>query len=89
MNNTVNLCDGRQVSSASEEWRQECLAVHTHVQNLRGRSLAQRREYMRALEHRAGPELARRVADAYAKDWEARKAAQATPQPTTTTESNP
>lgn len=75
MNNPVTLCDGRQVDSASEDWRQECLAVHTHVQNLRGRSLQQRREYLRALEHRAGPELALRVTDAYAKDWEARKAA--------------
>lgn len=72
---TVTLADGRQVDSASEDWRQECLAVHTHVQNLRGRSLAQRREYLRALQHRTGAELALRVTDAYAKDWEARKAA--------------
>lgn len=89
MTAVVTLCDGRQVDSASEEWRQECLAVHTHMVNLRGRALAQRREYLRALEHRAGAELARRVADAYAKDWEARKAAKAAPQPITTTESQP
>lgn len=75
MSTTVTLCDGREVDSASEEWRQECLAVHTHVANLRGRSLAQRREYLRAIESRAGAELALRVGEAYAKDWEARKAA--------------
>lgn len=75
MTHLVTLCDGRQVDSASEEWRKECLAVHTHVQNLRGRSLNQRREYLRALQHGSGPELALRVSDAYAKDWEDRKAA--------------
>lgn len=79
MSTTVTLCDGRQVDSASEEWRQECLAVHAHVQNLRGHSLAQRREYLRALQHRAGDELALRVTDAYGKDWEARKAAMKAP----------
>lgn len=72
---TVTLADGREVDSASEEWREECLAVHTHVDNLRGRSLAQRREYLRALQQRMGDEFALRVTDAYAKDWAARKAA--------------
>ena len=44
MSRLVTLCDGRQVDSASEEWRQECLVVHTHVSNLRDRPLGQRRD---------------------------------------------
>lgn len=84
MSTTVTLCDGSQVDSASEAWRQECLAVHTHVVNLRGMGLAQRRAYLDRLRGGAGcsakAELARRVAAAYAKDFQARKAA--TEQPT-------
>lgn len=82
MSNTVTLCDGREVDSASEEWRQECLAVHTHVVNLRGMTLAQRRAYVDRLRGGAGcgakAELARRVTAAYAKDFQDRKSANKT-----------
>lgn len=78
----VTLCDGTQVDSSSEAWRQECLAVHTHVVNLRGLRLPQRRAYIDRLRGGAGcgatAELARRVAAAYAADFQARKNASTT-----------
>ncbi len=71
----VTLADGRQVPDDSPEWRAECLARHGHVCHLRACTLPARRAYLAALERSEGAEIALRVADAYLKDRERRKAA--------------
>lgn len=70
MNNTVILLDGRQVDSASEDWRHECEARAIAAPP----SLAQRREWMEALEHRRGKAEADRLRTTMTALWKARKA---------------
>lgn len=67
--NTVALLDGRQVDSASEEWRHECEARYIAALP----SLAQRREWIQALEHRRGKAEADRLRTTMKALWKAKK----------------
>lgn len=70
MSNTVTLIDGRQVDSESEDWRHECEARAIAALP----SLAQRREWMQALEHRRGKAEADRIRTTMTALWKAKKA---------------
>jgi hypothetical protein len=88
---TSRLPDGREVDTASDEWRRHCLArweaaqpeCNRHVANLqRTRGADARREYLATLE-RADKSMADRVRVEFARWWEAeqkrRAAARSTP----------
>jgi len=79
---TALMPDGREVDTASEEWRLECLrrytaeqpAVDRHVATLlRMGNRQQRAEYATALAERDGQALADRVKAAFLRAWEARQ----------------
>ena len=83
---TVTLRDGRQVDSASEEWRAECLQrweeakpeCDRHVRELQGiRSTDGRRAYLSELESRGQKSMADRVRVEFAKWWKAQQQARA------------
>lgn len=65
----VTLLDGRQVDSASEDWRHECEARMVAGR----RTLDERREYLDAVERRRGKASADRLRDTMRQLWEARK----------------
>ena len=74
---TVTLIDGREVDSASPEWRAETLARQQaddarHIANLMRLMLTQRRDYLENLLERHGPVTAQRVRDAFSAAWAAR-----------------
>lgn len=71
---TVTLIDGTEVDSASESWRLECAVRYQHVLNLRRLTLQQRRDYIDTVERKHGAEAARRLREAYTKDWQCRQA---------------
>jgi len=62
---TVTLHDGRQVDSASEEWRHECEAR----QILRMRSIKARREALNAIERSRGKAEADRLRETMKALW--------------------
>lgn len=66
---TVSLLDGRQVDSASEEWRHECEA--RAIVELP--TLVDRRMYLDEVERRRGSDAAKRLRDTMMQIWEARK----------------
>lgn len=65
----VTLLDGRQVDSASEEWRHECEARMVAARP----SLAQRREYLAEVERRRGAAAAEQLRQTMKQLWEARR----------------
>lgn len=66
---SVTLLDGRQVDSASEEWRHE-----TEARAIAARpTLAERRMYLDEVEHRRGAAAADRLRETMKQLWEARK----------------
>lgn len=65
----VTLLDGREVDSASEEWRHECEA--RAVADLR--TLDERRAWLEAVEKRRGKPAADRLRATMKALWEARK----------------
>lgn len=80
---TVTLHDGREVDSASPEWRDECLRVwkarqpevDRHVatmQRMTGRQ--DRATYLQQLTQREGDPFAQRVKADFLKAWEKRTA---------------
>ena len=75
MSNTVTLIDGRQVDSASPEWRAECLQRQRHVDTLKRLLLRQdRADYLEAVERTEGAEAARRLRESFHLAWEKSKA---------------
>ena len=64
----VVLVDGREVSSASEEWRHECEARYI----LKLPSLEQRRAWLADLERRRGKAAVDRLRDTMSQLWRAR-----------------
>lgn len=75
MSNTVTLTDGRQVDSASPEWRAECLQRQRHVDTLMRLLLRQdRADYLAAVERTEGAEAARRLRENFQLAWEKSKA---------------
>lgn len=78
--NTVTLIDGRQVSSASPEWRAECLQRHNHMQTMgRLRTTDGRREYIAAVARKEGTEAAERLKREFLRLWDERKASESAP----------
>ena len=73
----VTLSNVDQVPSDSLLWREECLQRHRHVENLRKLTVVERRAYVSDVAHREGNEAGKRLTEAYAKDFEKRKAAEA------------
>lgn len=65
----VTLLDGREVDSASEEWRHECEA--RAIADLR--TLDERRAWLETLEKRRGKADADRLRATMKALWEARK----------------
>jgi hypothetical protein len=66
---TVTLLDGRQVDSASEDWRHECEARAIAARP----TLAERRMYLDEVERRRGAAAAERLRETMKQLWEARK----------------
>lgn len=66
---TVTLLDGRQVDSASEDWRHECEARAIAARP----TLAERRMYLDEVERRRGTAAAERLRETMKQLWEARK----------------
>jgi len=62
---TVTLIDGREVDSASEEWRAECEARHV----LSMRDIGRRREYLAAITKRRGEAHGKMLADLVRAVW--------------------
>lgn len=74
----VTLSNGDKVPSDSLQWREECATRWLHVQTLRSiGERANRQAYIAAIAHREGSEAGKRLTEAYAKDFETRKAAEA------------
>lgn len=65
----VKLADGREVDSSSEDYRHECEARAIAALP----TLAQRREWMQALEHRRGKAEADRLRTTMTALWKAKK----------------
>lgn len=63
------LLDGREVDSASEDWRHECEARAVAARP----TLAERREYLDLVERRRGRAAAERLRETMKQLWEARK----------------
>lgn len=64
---TVTLIDGRQVDSASEDWRLE-----TEARELLRRNTAERREYLATVERKRGEQAAETLKAVFLKLWERR-----------------
>lgn len=75
MSSLVTLATGEVVDSADPAWRDECAARFRHVQSMRSLGLEGRRVYLESVGRKEGPLAEQRLREAYAKDWEARKAA--------------
>mgnify|MGYP006347329143 CR=1 FL=1 len=74
----VRLANGDKVPSDSLAWRDECATRWRHVMTLRSISeRVNRQSYIAAVAHREGSEAGKRLTEAYAKDFETRKAAEA------------
>ena len=73
---TVMLIDGREVSTDSPEWRDECLARHRHVLKLRRLDRWARHDYVARVRRSEGDLAADRLVQSYGDDFERRKAAQ-------------
>ena len=65
----VTLLDGRQVDSASEDWRHECEARAIAARP----TLAERRMYLDEVARRRGTAAADRLRETMKQLWEARK----------------
>jgi len=65
----VTLIDGRQVDSASEDWRHECEARAIAARP----TLAERREYLDLVERRRGKPAADRLRATMKQLWEAKQ----------------
>jgi hypothetical protein len=71
MARTVILIDGREVDSASPEWREECLQRQRHVDTLlRLNSRQERAQYLEAVRQAEGEEAARRLKVKFLAQWE-------------------
>ncbi len=66
--NTVTLLDGREVDSASEEWRHECEARSIAARP----TLDERRQYLSEVERRRGKDAADRLRETMKQLGEAR-----------------
>lgn len=72
---TVILIDGREVSTDSEEWRQECLQRHRHVCTLlRLTTRQERAQYLETVRQAEGEEAARRLKLKFLAEWEKSRA---------------
>lgn len=76
MSNLVTLATGEVVDSADPAWRDECLTRHRHVQSMRSLGLEGRRDYLARVKAAEGEIAAQRLREAFAKDWDERKAAE-------------
>ena len=65
---TVALLDGREVDSASEDWRHETEARHIMALS----TLADRRAWLAAIEHRRGKAAADALRVTMGRIWEAK-----------------
>ena len=65
----VKLIDGRQVGSASEDWRHETEARHIAALP----TLADRRAWLETIEHKRGKEAADRLRQTMGEIWKARQ----------------
>ena len=65
----VKLIDGRQVDSASDEWRHETEARHIAALP----TLADRRAWLETIEHKRGKEAADRLRQTMGEIWKARQ----------------
>ncbi|WP_062196487.1 DUF7696 family protein [Caldimonas taiwanensis] len=75
MARTVILIDGREVDSASPEWREECLQRHRHVDTLlRLCTRQERAQYLEAVRQAEGEEAARRLKLKFLAEWEKSRA---------------
>lgn len=75
MARTVILIDGREVDSASSEWREECLQRHRHVDTLlRLCTRQERAQYLEAVRKAEGEEAARRLKLMFLAQWEKSRA---------------
>jgi hypothetical protein len=72
--NTVTLINGTQVATDSDAWREECLVRHRHVQNLRRLDRLGCHDYLTRVRRAEGDVAGDRLQQAYADDWERRKA---------------
>ena len=72
---TVQLLDGREVTTDHPDWRTECLERHSHVLRMRRLDTNGRRLYIEDIRRQQGDAAANRLRDAYGRDWEQRKAA--------------
>lgn len=67
---SVTLINGRQVDSASPEWRAECLQRQRHIDTLMSLALRHdRAQYLADVEKAEGPEAARRLRERFAEAW--------------------
>lgn len=74
----VTLSNGDRVAPDSLAWRDECAQRHRHVMTLRSiGTVVERRSYVATVAHREGSEAGKRLTEAYARDFEQRKAAEA------------
>ena len=64
-NRAVTLLDGREVDSASEDWRHECEA--RHIAKLP--TLADRRAWLEVIEHKRGKAEADRLGRTMGEIW--------------------
>lgn len=68
--NTVTLIDGREVSSDSPEWKEECLMRDRHLSHLkRTPGSADRRIYIETVERIEGKEAANRLKAKFTEWW--------------------
>lgn len=72
----VTLSCGEAVFNTDPRWAAECMARHRHVMTLRALGLDARRTYLLNVAQSEGAESAKRLKDAFAKDWEERRAAE-------------
>lgn len=70
---TVTLIDGTEVDSADARWRDECMRVHRHVVTMRTIGRDGRNDYLAAIQRTDGAAWAKRVAEAYLRDWTERR----------------
>ena len=72
--NLVTLVDGRQVDSASDDWRFECAKRARQVSDMRLLAVEHRRDYLAKVDRVDGEEAGKRLRAAFTAWWKAERA---------------
>lgn len=71
--NLVTLVDGRQVDSASDDWRFECSKRARQVADMRLLAVEHRRDYLAKVDRVDGEEAGKRLRAAFTAWWKAER----------------